>query len=87
MPNGIKGPIDIILNATKYYRMRQNGNYVQPQDSVERLSHAHTPHGAETQLKKVAESGSPQTAQGPSQRTWLDLAHFSQYRDSAEERS
>ena len=39
--------------------MRPNGNYVQPQDSVERLSHAHTPHGAETQLKKVAESGSP----------------------------
>ena len=58
--------------------------YVQSQDSVEWLSHAPTPHSAETQLKKVAESGSPQTAQGPSQRTRLGLAYISQHRDSAE---
>ena len=60
------------------------GTYVQPQDSVERLSHAHTSHSAETQQKKVTESGSPQTAQRPSQKTRLDLAHFSQHRDLAE---
>ena len=57
---------------------------LQPQDSVEGLSDTHTPHSAETQGTKEAESGSPQTAEGPSQRTQLDLAHFSQHRDSAE---
>ena len=41
-------------------------NLCTPQYSVEGLSHARTPHSAETQRKKVAESGSPQTAQGPS---------------------
>ena len=37
--------------------------YVQPQDSVEGLSLIHTPHGKETQRKKVAESGSSLLAQ------------------------
>ena len=42
--------------------------YVQPQDSLERLSLAHTPHSAETQQKKETEFGSPHTAQGLSRR-------------------
>ena len=42
--------------------------YVQPQDSLERLSLAHTPHSAETQQKRVTEFGSPHTAQGLSRR-------------------
>ena len=58
--------------------------YAQPQDSVEGLSLAHIPHSAETQRKKVAESGSSQTAQGLSRRMQLSLAHFSRHRDSAE---
>ena len=48
--------------------------YVQPQDSVERLSLAHAPHSSETQREKVAESGSPHTAQGLSRRRQLSLA-------------
>ena len=58
--------------------------YVQPQDSVEGLSLTHTPHSTETQGKKVAESGSPQTAQGLGRRMQLSLAHFPRHRDSAE---
>ena len=59
--------------------------YVQPKDSVEGLSLARTPHRAETQQKKGAESGSPHTAQGLSRRRWLSLALLTQHRDSAEE--
>ena len=60
--------------------------YAQPQDSVEGLSLAHIPHSAETQRKKVAESGSSQTAQGLSRRT-ESSSHSTQRRDSAEESS
>ena len=59
--------------------------YVQRQDSVERLSLAHSPHSAETQWKKVAESGSPHTAQGLNSRLRLSLAYSTWHRDSAEE--
>ena len=58
--------------------------YVQPQDSVEGLSLAHTPHSAESQQKKVVESGTPQTAPGLRRRLQLSLAHFTRHRDSAE---
>ena len=48
--------------------------YVQPQDSVEVPSLAHTPHSSETQQKKVAESCSPHIAQGLSRKMQLSLA-------------
>ena len=58
--------------------------YVQPQDSVEGLSLTHTQHSAESQQKKVVESGTPQTAPGLRRRLQLSLAHFTRHRDSAE---
>ena len=42
--------------------------YVQQQDSGNSLSLAHAPHSAETQQKKIAESGSSHTAQRLSRR-------------------
>ena len=45
--------------------------YVQPQDSVEGLSLAHSPHSSGTQRKDVAESGSSPI----SRRMQLSLAH------------
>ena len=61
--------------------------YVQPLDSVERMSWVHTPHSTGSQRKNLAESGTPQTAQRLSRRMQLSLAHFPQHRDSAEEGS
>ena len=62
--------------------------YVQPQDSVERLSLSHTPHSAGTQRKKVAKSSSTHRAQGLSRRMLLSLAPThgtgTQQKDAAE---
>ena len=51
------------------------------------LSWAHSPHGTGTQGKKIAESGSQQTAQGLGRKVQLSLTNLSQHRDSAEEGS
>ena len=60
--------------------------YVQPQDSVEGLSLAQTPHRSETQQKKVAESGSPYST-GTQQKDIAESGSCTQHRDSAEEGS